>query len=145
MTNTNCLAGFECPKCKSDGPFRITVQHIVLMYDDGTDIDEAPDCSAEFGNHDPCECPKCGHHCTVIDFKPEERGNGQDFEIEDRSTADLVYMILDTLGDADMTTDDIIDNTRFYAEELQRRFPVRDPMIETLMAALAKIKEEQTI
>ena len=47
-------------------------------------------------------------------------------------------MILDTLGDADMTTDDIIDNTRFYAEELEKRFPVRDPMIETLLAALEK-------
>ena len=33
MTNTNCLAGFECPKCKSDGPFKITVQHIVLKGD----------------------------------------------------------------------------------------------------------------
>jgi hypothetical protein len=115
------------------------------MYDDGTDIDEGSDCSAEFGNHDPCECPKCGHHCTVIDFKPAERGNGEDFEIEDRSTADLIYMILDTLGDADMTTDDIIDNSRFYAEELQKRFPVRDPMIETLLAALEKIKQEQSI
>ena len=84
-----------------------------------------------------------GHHCTVIDFKPAARGNGEDFEIEDRSTADLIYMILDTLGDADMTTDDIIDNTKFYAEELQKRFPVRDRMIETLLAALEKIKQEQ--
>ena len=113
MTNTNCLEGFECPKCKSDGPYKITARHVVLMHDDGTEFDEDSGCSAEFANHDPCECPKCGHHCTVIDFKPDERGNGQDFDIEDRSTAELIYMILDTLGDADMTTDDIIDNTRF--------------------------------
>lgn len=75
MTNINCLEGFECPKCKADGPFKITIQHVVFMHDDGTDIDQDSDCSAEFGNYDPCECPKCGHHCTVIDFKPAERGN----------------------------------------------------------------------
>ena len=86
MTNIHCLAGFECPKCKSDGP-KITVPQIVPMYDDGTDISDR---SVEFGNYDPCECPKCGHHCTVIDFKLAERGNGEDFEIEDRSTADLI-------------------------------------------------------
>jgi hypothetical protein len=35
MTNTNCLEGMQCPACKSDGPFRILCDVLVLWDDDG--------------------------------------------------------------------------------------------------------------
>ena len=37
MNNHNCLEGFKCPICGSEGPFIIEVKTQVMMYDDGSD------------------------------------------------------------------------------------------------------------
>ena len=31
MTNTNILEGLQCPHCKSDGPYRMRVEVLVLI------------------------------------------------------------------------------------------------------------------
>lgn len=66
-------------------------------------------------------------------------------DVDERSTGAIVRMILETLDDVDMTTDDIIDLCRVYTGILEKRFPIEDAMIQTLMVELEKIKDDQTI
>ncbi len=35
--NTNCLVNMRCPKCGSEGPFRIRAEASFLLHDDGAD------------------------------------------------------------------------------------------------------------
>jgi hypothetical protein len=64
----------------------------------------------------------------------------QDSEPEQRSNAELVHAILEMLGETELTSDDIIDNCRFFAEVLQKRFPLPQDtrMIATLVNELQK-------
>ena len=68
MANSNCLEGMACPKCGSEGPFKITVVASALICDEGV---------LETTNHDwedmdYCGCDECHHHGTVGDFKINE-------------------------------------------------------------------------
>ena len=64
MTNSNCLDGMRCPKCKSEGPFKIEVSALAVVHDDGTESYE----QAEWEDTSPCICVECRHHSTVKHF-----------------------------------------------------------------------------
>lgn len=67
MTNTNCLAGMCCPKCKSLGPFDIVVTAVATVFDSGTDdVTEV-----EWDDNSACICRECRHDGSVRDFKEE--------------------------------------------------------------------------
>ena len=53
--NTNCLAGMECPGCKSDGPFKIQATALFTIHDDGTEAFGA----VEYDAASYCACPQC--------------------------------------------------------------------------------------
>ena len=57
--NINCLAGKQCPKCRSFGPFEIEVSTRVLLSDDGTDY--AGDSTVEYDDDSPAICRACGY------------------------------------------------------------------------------------
>lgn len=68
-TNENCLAGYECPKCKSQGPFWLYSMSWTRWSDDGTD--ESRDFEImEDGGIGSCE--NCGHRAPVAKFKIDE-------------------------------------------------------------------------
>lgn len=70
MTNENCLVGWECPKCHSEGPFWIDaiITGQILMSDEGT--------VEENIFHTGWE-PNSIVHCPVCDFQ----GNVKTFAI----------------------------------------------------------------
>jgi len=67
MTNTNCLEGMKCPDCGSEGPFRISIEVVVLMHDDGFYTDTLND--ATWGDSSYCCCDQCNWAFEVADFK----------------------------------------------------------------------------
>jgi hypothetical protein len=67
--NENCLMGFQCPECKSYGPFHILVTTMVLMSDEGT---EESGGDQEWDKDSYCACANCDHNGTVRDFINEE-------------------------------------------------------------------------
>ena len=66
MANENCLAGMRCPKCKSYGPFHISISAWALVYDDGIEDTENGDWDQE--NACLCGDPKCAYQATVAEF-----------------------------------------------------------------------------
>jgi len=64
MTNTNCLNGMRCPKCKSFEPFKIEVKTTMKVFDDATDDHS----DTEWNAASYCECCECGFFATVADF-----------------------------------------------------------------------------
>ena len=66
MPNTNCLEGFKCPKCNSEGPFRIEVSTVMTVTDNGTEGDGA---DHEWDENSYCECPKCDYANIVKTFR----------------------------------------------------------------------------
>ena len=68
MPNTNCLAGMRCPKCGSEGPFRIGCQVSCIAYDNGVETYENP----EWYNSDSCVCMMCSHGSDVAGFSEDE-------------------------------------------------------------------------
>ncbi len=68
MANTNCLKGIQCPDCKSDGPFVITVETSVLMKDDGTWTEIRGD-SDDWGIWSFIRCDKCESEGVVSEFR----------------------------------------------------------------------------
>jgi len=66
--NTNCLAGMQCPKCQSYGPFHVTVTSVVNMADDGSEW--VSGYGEEWGDDSPAWCPSpCNFEGPVRDFK----------------------------------------------------------------------------
>jgi hypothetical protein len=63
-SNTNCLHGMRCPKCKSLEPFAIGITTTVRVFDDGTD-DQLSD--THWDEHSYCECAGCLFAGTVKD------------------------------------------------------------------------------
>jgi hypothetical protein len=59
--NSNVLEGYECPKCKSQGPFRvgITVHGVAYVCDDGWE--ELRSEETEFHLGRPARCLDCCH------------------------------------------------------------------------------------
>ena len=72
MANENCLKGFRCPSCESEGPFKIEARVVVMVYDDGT-VDSGYDTEWDDGSH--CECFDCGKYGTVKDFTNKKKGD----------------------------------------------------------------------
>ena len=64
--NTNCLAGIQCPECKSKGPFWITVETNVLMTDDGWS--ETSGDSDDWGSWSYIRCDECDEVGIVSEF-----------------------------------------------------------------------------
>ena len=68
MTNTNCLKGFQCPKCKAYEPFVIEVTTFVVFNDDGSDYDHD---GYEWNENSYCRCVSCGKDGIVEKFMAE--------------------------------------------------------------------------
>jgi hypothetical protein len=64
-THTNCLAGMECPGCKSAGPFKIAANALFTICDDGTEAFG----DLEYDDGSYCVCPLCDFDGIVNDFK----------------------------------------------------------------------------
>ena len=63
--NTNCLDGMQCPRCKSNGPFKIRATAFFTVTDDGTaEFDDL-----EYDDSNYCCCPECDEDGTVADFQ----------------------------------------------------------------------------
>ena len=65
MANTNVLEGFKCPKCKQEHAFKIACEVMMLVTDDGTELDEG---AVEWDGESLCICPACGCCETVAYF-----------------------------------------------------------------------------
>ena len=65
MANTNCLEGMACPKCGSEGPFRMEMTSIFTIFDDGTDGYE----DTNWDEHSYCNCKECDFEGVVKDFQ----------------------------------------------------------------------------
>lgn len=70
VNNTNCLQGIACPKCKSQGPFKIDCHILMRVTDDGT---EEMGGDTDWDDDSYCECFACGHHARVSDFKIDNK------------------------------------------------------------------------
>lgn len=67
-SNSNCLAGFKCPICGSEGPFQIAVTTIMEVSDDGTgDYTEV-----SWDDESLCFCTNCDHQNSVSGFTGEK-------------------------------------------------------------------------
>lgn len=66
--NENCLEGWQCPDCKSWGPFRVQSSRYVILFDEGTeDDDENGDTEFKSGNF--AQCMECDKEATVGYFR----------------------------------------------------------------------------
>jgi hypothetical protein len=68
MANTNCLEGMACPKCGSEGPFKIECKTYFEVYDSGTGDHE----DVVWDEDSLIECMECHHDGTVFDFRMGE-------------------------------------------------------------------------
>lgn len=94
--NTNCLEGMKCPKCGSDGPFRIAVTTIAIMYDDGSDsVGDLRNDDSSF-----CGCEQCGYERNVRAFKQEPT-----YQCDDCSTLYANLDQLDPIEDREQRVD----------------------------------------
>ena len=71
MPNENCLEGMACPKCKSEGPFRIQAVTMAFVDDDG--VQDNTD--YEWDEASFCCCVECDHTGDVADFTIKEEGD----------------------------------------------------------------------
>lgn len=72
--NNNVLQGVECPKCSSQGPFKlaVTVRGTALVSDDGWD--DLCSEESEFDYEAPARCLECGHEAPFGTFGVGEDG-----------------------------------------------------------------------
>jgi hypothetical protein len=85
-SNSNCLTGFRCPECGSDGPFKIEAVAISRSRQTGsfTVWDNGTEDYADVQWHDDsyCQCVMCGDSGKVRNFQSTE-----DEEEEDETAA----------------------------------------------------------
>lgn len=67
--NNNCLKDMRCPRCKSEGPFKIAGSAVFEVHDDGADTFG----DLEWGDDSYCGCRDCGHEGIVADFQIKKR------------------------------------------------------------------------
>lgn len=70
--NENCLEGWKCPKCGSEGPFYIidaVIHATILMNDDGTMEEDVT--ATDWDDDSPARCYWCGFDGKVNDFHKE--------------------------------------------------------------------------
>ncbi|MEO1538451.1 MAG: hypothetical protein AAFR73_12055 [Pseudomonadota bacterium] len=63
--NSNCLDGFQCPKCESFGPFEIEIAGMIEVHDDGF----GEMFSSQWDDDSICICSHCWHPATVKHFQ----------------------------------------------------------------------------
>lgn len=68
MSNSNCLTGFRCPECGSEGPFSIEALSLFTVYDEGTDDHS----DVQWDDNSYCQCVECCHSGTVLTFQSTE-------------------------------------------------------------------------
>lgn len=66
--NTNCLDGWQCPECKSWGPFRVEATVSVILHDDGTE-DDPDNGDTNYDSDNFAACIECDYEATVGDFQ----------------------------------------------------------------------------
>lgn len=67
MANENCLKGMKCPACGHERTLKIEILTWMLVFDDGTDVNE----DTLWDDHSQCSCPECGHRGKVYEFYEE--------------------------------------------------------------------------
>ena len=65
MSNTNCLAGVRCPRCRQADHFPIAAQVTGFVTDDGAD----PGGDLDWNGASDCLCPECGHGGPLDTFR----------------------------------------------------------------------------
>lgn len=68
--NTNCLAGYRCPKCGSPGPFRMTVTVAADVSDEGFEDIHG---NFEFVAGSHTRCHACQHSGPLEEFDIQNR------------------------------------------------------------------------
>lgn len=66
MTNNNVLAGYRCPKCKSEGPFNIYGE---AYFRDVTDDGVTEFSDFEWSDESPMNCVRCGFSGKAREFQ----------------------------------------------------------------------------
>lgn len=65
--NDNCLEGMKCPKCSSEGPYKILGVAWFLVDDDGTyDFDDV-----DWDDNTECKCTECNFLGITYNFKQQ--------------------------------------------------------------------------
>lgn len=67
--NENCLEGWQCPDCKSWGPFSVEARCRIIVEDDGTDTDW-DNGDVEWDRGSIAQCVQCDKTATVDYFCP---------------------------------------------------------------------------
>lgn len=68
VQNDNCLAGMQCPECRSQAPFVITALSDFEMYDDGSESHG----DIEYDDDSSCRCKACNYTGAVGHFKAKK-------------------------------------------------------------------------
>ena len=66
--NSNCLLGYKCPNCGSQGPFEMTTTSTTKWCDDGTEYQDTPSIADEGFS----TCLACGKHGETREFDAEK-------------------------------------------------------------------------
>jgi hypothetical protein len=92
MPNENVLEGFKCPKCGSEGNFKIEVCTVIEFNDEEGAIDEGAD--KEWQPESFCACVACDHAATVKDFQPRPIPPDPEGKNDERSAWGEAMMIV---------------------------------------------------
>lgn len=65
MPNTHYLEGFKCPECGHEDSFKIAVDVVMRVFDDGIEDMLSDTC---WDDESYCECDSCSYHATIKDF-----------------------------------------------------------------------------
>ena len=71
MSNTNCLENIRCPECGQKDEFKIEATTLMVVTDDGTEVDRYAETKWTKGSY-IC-CPECERVGTVAEFTVKER------------------------------------------------------------------------
>ncbi|MBC7816369.1 MAG: hypothetical protein IAG10_05700 [Planctomycetaceae bacterium] len=69
INNHNCLEGIACPKCGNHHRFKIAVETLAMVTDDGAEAIGDMNWNEESDTH----CAECGHHARLKDFRINPR------------------------------------------------------------------------
>ena len=118
MPNENVLEGMLCPRCKSEGPFKIHGNAMFLVYDDGCDSFEL----LSWEDSDVAECAECGYIGRVRDFREPKTKHKIVAFVTRRYTMDIAEDTLEKAmqqakyGDHDIEAEWEEDSDFYYVE-----------------------------
>jgi hypothetical protein len=126
MSNTNCLAGVRCPRCRQADHFHIESRVTCFVTDDGAE----PGGDLDWDAASYCICPECGHGGPLDAFRDTLPPDAQGLNDDRASWAEtaLAAFASETGGErADAVADLLCDlmhwcdrNDRSFADELER-------------------------